>query len=380
MKGNRAIDWALVFSVLLALGVSTQTLVAGQARSGKSGNIAGVWESKTEQGGSTLLLNADGSGEVNGKELHWTYNQGILSLSLEGGSTIMYEAVLAGNSLSVKSADMTQPKVFTRLGSAAAEPAKPASGGGVGGGGVPASRGGFGGGGVSGGEEGGEEGDDAGSFGGNAGGSRGGAGGGLTGNWRNQQGSTLQLNPDGTAMLNGQRFRYTTDGSTLTLIAQDGSIPFPYSLSGNTLTVQIQGQTVIYTRTGGAGGAGGRAGGSPGGGTIPQDMIGKWCYINVSDTGQVSSSSSTCFVLNPDGTYEYSGESSNSNVYGGTASQSYDRGTWRVNGSTVNVNSQQQGPVTYQLQKRNHPKTNDPMLCLDGQCYVTYGPKPPWPY
>ena len=82
-----------------------------------------------------------------------------------------------------------------------------------------------------------------------------GGGGSLAGSWQNQQGSTLQLNPDGSAILNGQRFRYTSDGSTLTLIGADGQLPFPYSLRGNTMTVQVQGQTVVYTRTGGSSGA-----------------------------------------------------------------------------------------------------------------------------
>ncbi len=34
--------------------------------------------------------------------------------------------------------------------------------------------------------------------------------------------------------------------------------------------------------------------------------------------------------------------------------------------------------TTYQLEKRNHPKNNDPMLLLDGQSFVTYYQKPPW--
>ena len=556
----------------------------GQQRSASPKSIAGVWESKTAQGVSTMLLNADGSGEFNGKELQWTLSQNVLSLSFRGGSTYMYETVLAGNNLTVNSADLKQPMRFTRSGSAApAESPNPLEGGGLAGpaaggksaGGRPAGgfgpegkwqvqkpsgtftlvldpggegtfngnpvkwefsqgiltlrwengdvfmynatltasslkvaggnlsapitfqragaagsggmaatggkpraagaaprpasggagnagpagcwetstpdgvislvlnpggsgtfgqgpvqwsysrnvltltgpngnpvpynvsigadamtlsgegldapisfrRAGGGGEGVGAKDEEGDEGGGApgqtpGGFGGGAGGgSRRGAAGGVTGSWRNQQGSTLQLNPDGTAVLNGQRFRYTNDGSTITMIGADGSMPFPYSLSGNTLTVSVQGQTAVYTRTGGAEGQGGRAGGSLGGGagSNPQEMAGKWCAYSGSSTGQITSGREQCFTLNPDGTYEYYGASDSTNQFGGTASQSSDGGTWSVEGSTLVGNSRTQGRVVYQLEKKNN-KNNDPMLCLDGQCFVTYGPKSPWPY
>jgi hypothetical protein len=30
-------------------------------------------------------------------------------------------------------------------------------------------------------------------------------------------------------------------------------------------------------------------------------------------------------------------------------------------------------------EKRNHPKNKrDPMICLNGECYVTFSNKPPW--
>ncbi len=597
LKRHQCILAASACSVfLLALTLGMTVPASGQARSGKSANIAGVWESKTAQGVSTLLLNADGSGEFNGKELQWTFNQNILSLSFKGGSTYMYETVFAGNNLTVKSADLKQPISFTRAGSPGAAPAKPAASGGLGaitaasrpagasgpegswqvqmpsgtftlvlepggsgrfnndhvqwkfsqgiltlrwddgntfmynatltanslkvtggnlgapitferagagasgemaaagrpraqgatarpaggglspgpvghwetptqdgvislvlnpdgsgtfgqgpiqwsysrdvltltgpngkpvpynvsigpdaltlsgegldapisfqrsgGGGASASRGGVSGGGIDAEDEGVEEGDEglddsgqapsgfggstAGGIGGGTGSSsRRGAAGGVTGSWRNQQGSTLQLNPDGTAILNGQRFRYSNDGSTITLIGSDGSMPFPYSLSGNTLTVSVQGQTVAYTRTGGAGGQGGRAGGSfgGGGGSNPQEMVGKWCAYSGSSTGQIISGREQCFTLHPDGTYEYYGASDSTNQFGGVSSQSSDGGTWSIEGSTIVANSRSQGRVVYQLEKKNN-KNNDPMLCLDGDCFVTYGQKPPWP-
>jgi hypothetical protein len=44
----------------------------------------------------------------------------------------------------------------------------------------------------------------------------------------------------------------------------------------------------------------------------------------------------------------------------------------------LTVNSRTAGTNSYTLVRKNHPKNNDPMLCLDGRCFVTYGPKPPW--
>jgi hypothetical protein len=37
-----------------------------------------------------------------------------------------------------------------------------------------------------------------------------------------------------------------------------------------------------------------------------------------------------------------------------------------------------QGSGSYVLEKRNHPKNNDPMIVLDGEPYVTYYQKPRW--
>jgi hypothetical protein len=492
---RRGLPWTFVCSALV---LTASVLAAAPQRALSAKNITGVWETRSHHSNSVLILNADGSGEFNGKELQWKVSGSTLSLTFQGGATYSYSIVLAGNSLTVSSPDLKQPLQFTRSGSDAPAapanpladvPSAPPSGGrpaglpmggaksrpGAGpvgrwetdteqgvialvlnpdgsgtfgsgsvrwvfsqgvltltgpngkpipyparigpdsmtltdstsgaaltfrkvsggsglddGGQTPSSQGGSSDG-ATGDDEGydeGEEGDElpgqaprgvSGGAAGSGDGSRGATGGGaLVGSWRNQQGMTLQLNADGSAILNGQRYHYLDDGSTITFVASDGQMPFPYTLSGNTMTVMVQGQPVVYTRAGG--GAGGKRAGGLGGGGNPPDMVGTWCWINVSNSGQVSSSSNNCFVLNPDGTYEYSGESSNSNAFGGTASQSSDRGTWQVEGSQVHVSSQQQGQVTYQLEKRNHPKTNDPMLCLDGSCFVTYGQKPPWPY
>jgi hypothetical protein len=117
-------------------------------------------------------------------------------------------------------------------------------------------------------------------------------------------------------------------------------------------------------------------------GTISQELVGKWCYVNVNSTYSGGSSSSTCFTLNADGSYEYYSESSRSvntaDMNGGISSQNSDRGTWTVQGDRIYYNSQTQGQGYYQFQKRNHPKNGDPMIVIDGEAYVTFYNKEPW--
>jgi hypothetical protein len=113
-------------------------------------------------------------------------------------------------------------------------------------------------------------------------------------------------------------------------------------------------------------------------GAHPAELAGKWCYmsnVTANDGGRISS---TCFTLYPNGTYEYYSETNSSNPYGGTASQSSDSGTWSVSGGTLIANSRSRGRQVYTLEKRNHPKTGDPMLMVDGDAFVTYTQRRPW--
>ena len=193
---------------------------------------------------------------------------------------------------------------------------------------------------------------------------------GLVGRWQSSD-SLVEINADGTLSVNGTRYRYTVQDSILTLIGVDGTLPVPFRQSGDTLTVSLNGTLATLQRI--------RPGQTPptgaGGGA---ELVGKWCYISNFTANNGGRISDECFTMAADSTYRYHRESSSSGQYGSTASQQDDYGTWRLNGSVLTVNSRAQGTVAYQLVKRNHPKNNDPMLCLDGQCFVTYGPKPPW--
>jgi len=89
--------------------------------------------------------------------------------------------------------------------------------------------------------------------------------------------------------------------------------------------------------------------------------------------------SNSCFTLYQNGTYEYYSETSSSGPIASSASQESDSGTWSVTGSTLTAHSRARGTLTFSLEKRNHPKTGDPMILLDGDAFVTYSPRSPWP-
>ncbi len=304
----------------------------GKPSRAKSTGPIGTWEVQGPNGMVQLVLKPDGSGAFGGGPVHWTFNQNVLSLTGPNGKTIMYNASLSPDSMTLSGGGLDSPVNFRRSGAGA--------------------------------EAGAEEGE----------GERQPAQGGLVGTWQGQNGM-MQLNADGSAVYNGVNIRYTAQGGTLTLIAADGTFPLPYTLSGNTLTVTNQGQTVKLTRV-----SGGRSAGMAraGGGQHPSEMSGKWCYYSATNTGQIVGGHEQCFTLYPNGTYEYYGHFDSANQYGGANSEGTDSGTWSVNGNTLTANSRLHGTVNYALEKRNN-KNNDPMLCLDGQCFATYTQKPPWP-
>jgi hypothetical protein len=196
---------------------------------------------------------------------------------------------------------------------------------------------------------------------------------GLAGRWQSPD-SVVEIKTDGSLTIDGTPYRYTVQGSVLTLIGYDGSVPVPFRLEGDTLTVSLGGEAVTLQRirpgqTPGAGGSGG-------GGIA--DLAGKWCYVSNFTANVGGRVSDECFTISRNGTYSYHRETSSSGAYGSSASQEDDSGTISLSGSTLTVQSRAQGTLTYQLVKRNHPKTNDPMLCLSGQCFVTFGPRAPW--
>lgn len=206
----------------------------------------------------------------------------------------------------------------------------------------------------------------------------------ILGRWMGQRGE-LVVATDGTLSLNGEpASRWQIQGRTLIVNSPDGSIlNVPFDVSGNTLTAVVDGEQLRFQRQAGAAPATAamarppQAFGGLGGGT-GQELIGTWCYmanVNAQGGGRMSQ---RCFNLNPNGSYTYQAEGSTSTIYGGTASASADAGTWRVQGGILYATSRREGPLQFRLEKRNHPRTGDPMICLDGDCYVTATQRRPW--
>jgi hypothetical protein len=197
---------------------------------------------------------------------------------------------------------------------------------------------------------------------------------GLVGRWQSSE-ATVQINEDGTLILDGATYRYAVKGNNITLANNEGAATFPFQLSGDTLQVLADGKLVIYKRLTGGATVQNMVSAS---GSNPPELFGKWCYmsnVNSSGGGRMSNS---CFTLYENGTYEYYSETSSSGPVASSASQESDSGTWSVSGRTLTAQSRARGTLTFSLEKRNHPKTGDPMLLLDGDAFVTYSQRSPW--
>ncbi|QYO66101.1 hypothetical protein [Leptolyngbya sp. 7M] len=213
----------------------------------------------------------------------------------------------------------------------------------------------------------------------------------LIGYWISSE-AVVEIRPKNQITINGDRYEWAILGKTLVVSQGDDYADFPFELKGDTLTVWVEGRKVVYSRTDkeGAeeamaqlarrrgGGSGGRNDDGGEGGSNPQDLVGKWCYqANVQAQGG-GRQSDICFTLKADGTYEYYGEATTTNPYGGANSQSWDYGRWSATATTLTARSNSGKTTTYTLERRNHPRTGDPMLIVDGDAFVTYYQKRPW--
>jgi hypothetical protein len=198
---------------------------------------------------------------------------------------------------------------------------------------------------------------------------------GIVGRWQSSE-ATVQINDDGTLNLNGGTYRYAVKGNNITLANDEGALTFPFKLSGDTLQVLVDGRLVIYKRLTGNAGVENMRGASA---TNPQELFGKWCYMSNVNSYAGGRMSNSCFTLYPNGTYEYYSETSSSGPVASSASQESDSGTWSLTGSTLTAHSRARGTLTFSFEKRNHPKTGDPMILLDGDAFVTYSQRSPWP-
>ncbi len=205
----------------------------------------------------------------------------------------------------------------------------------------------------------------------------------LVGSWKSDI-AVIEIRENGTVKINDDEFVYKVKNSVITVANDDGVMAFPYELDGDTLVVQADGSEVVYTRikagqgTGtGVGSGGGISGGSAGEGSIIQAFVGQWCYqANLNSTN--SYHSRRCFTLYANGTYEYSTDYSQAGADGGSSSGSFDSGRWTATRNSITAYSKSNGKIVYPIELRNHPKTGDPMIVIDGDAYVTQTQKPSW--
>ncbi|HEY5885660.1 MAG TPA: hypothetical protein VIT88_13290 [Pyrinomonadaceae bacterium] len=316
----------LTFTLLLLLVGALSTAMAQQAA------LIGSWQARDSSMDLRVTLNADGTGTLDGAPITYKVNGSNLIVT-EGGLVNNYSFKVDGNRLLVSGGNLESPLTFVRItspggfvrpraGSATSEP-KP-------------------------------------------------KGNGLVGHWKSSE-ATVQIKDDGTLILNGSPFRYAVKGSNIIIGNDEGMMQFPFELSGDTLNVQVDGRTVVYRRLSEE-----DAQSAAGSGANPAELVGKWCYMSNVNTSGGGRMSNRCFTLYANGTYEFYGETSSSGPIASSASQESDSGTWSVSGATITAHSRSRGTLVFPLEKRNHPKTGDPMLVLDGDAYVTYSPRQPW--
>lgn len=301
----------------------------------QASGILGTWQNSDFGYQMTLILSTGGKGEFDGDAIAYVLTGSTLNVT-QDGQTTAYQFVLKDNRLTLSGGDLEQPVTFTRAGATNnSTSAKTAQG------------------------------DPGGS--------------GLAGIWSGYN-ETIEFR-DGQCVYQGQSYPYTVDAQQINVQGAQGNLVMGYRLEKDKLHLIINGQAFTYTR-GVSSATSLSSSTSQAGRHIDQSLVGKWCYVNVTSTNTGGSSTDECITINGDGTYEYYSERSMSantpSFSGGTASQNSDRGTWWVVGDRVHYQSQTQGAGSYQLVKRNHPKTGDAMIVLDGTAYVTYYNRAPW--
>lgn len=321
--------------ILCFLLISLSTTAQIGAKVQPQTKITGIWQNATFGYQMVLILNEDNTGEFDGESI--TYAAGGNKLSItQSGVTTPYAYTLQNNALTLSGGDLEGIVTFTRQGAdTETQPVAQKT--------VTTTK----------------------TISTSSSSS-------LIGLWSGS-GETIEFKKDGQCNYLGQSYPYQTSPGHVTLITGQGNIMMAYTVANNQLTLSVNGKQLVYAKGAGNGGTQ-----NAGKGSISQELVGKWCYINVNSSSSGSSSSSTCITLNADGTYEYYGESSRSVESGSTASQGADRGTWSAQGDRIYYNSQTRGQGSYQFQKRNHPKNGDPMIVIDEQTFVTFYNKEPW--
>ena len=327
-KAQNLASWSAVLIVL--------TIVCFASASAQEPGLVGSWQTKDSELVMRVTFNPDGTGMLDGAPIKYTVRRGNLTV-VEDGTANNYTFTLNDDVLVVSGGNLKEPLTFVRQSNAKGFGKLRADVGGEQRELRPKEQG-------------------------------------IVGRWQSSE-ATVQINEDGTLDINGATYRYAVKGDTITLSNNEGALTMPFKLSGDTFQVLFEGRLVTYKRLTGA--AGEERARSASGGN-PQELVGKWCYMSNVNSSGGGRMSNACFTLDQNGTYEYYSETSSSGPVASSASQESDSGTWSVSGGTLTANSRARGTLRFTLEKRNHPKTGDPMLVLDGDAFVTYSPRSPW--
>ena len=195
----------------------------------------------------------------------------------------------------------------------------------------------------------------------------------LVGRWQSDE-ATVVIRDDGTVSINDEEFSYRIKNSVIIVSGDEGSMSFPFAFQNGKLIVEVEGREVVYSRV--KNDAKQSDGRDRSGGALPE-LVGKWCYMS-NLTGSNARMANRCFTLYANGTYEYYAETSSSGSVASSASQESDSGRWTATSNALTAYSNSYGKIVYRLERRNHPKTGDPMLIVDGDAYVTAYQKQPW--
>lgn len=326
--------------MLLALATS----VSAQLSNPLNGN----WKASVQGFTMKLELKADGTGKLDDEPITYKVANGKITITESDNVTNVYSYNLNGNKLTVSGGDLNEAMIFTKE-----------------------AKGGLG-------EKMNQKNDQTVSAKNDV--STGKTSTGLKGQWTGATG-TFIFNDGGKGIVNGQGFNYSITGNIITMSDNSGTYTLNYAITGNTLTLSGSNGSSTFTRN---------AGNSTPSLTKSNkgaELVGKWCYLTSNYNSLYNSSNSSytdeCFTLNPDGTYTYSYESNRSantpGAYGYSNTTDSDQGSWTYDGGNqITVNSAKNGRIVYTLEKKNHPKNNDPMLFINGRGYVTFYKKAPW--
>lgn len=285
--------------------------------------LAGTWKANDHGEQLNLILNADGTGELDDEPIKYIVKPGVITMtSLINSEVLTYNYVLNGNTLKVSGGDLEEALIFSKAASSTSSTKSDQS---------------------------------------------------ILGIWSGNN-ESMEFKSDGTCIYSGHSFPYTAAGGQIKLTSQQGVTVIPYTVRNGQLIINVNGQDFTYTK-----GAVKQAVVANGKKSIPQELVGKWCWANVTNSNSASTSADACITLSSDGTYTYYSERSMSVDNGATNSQSSDRGAWWVEGNRIYYDSPTRGQGSYLLEKRNHPKNvKDPMIVLDGEAYVSQTQKAPW--